>query len=279
MVAALGREHAGDGSPVQKAHRLVAFLSRRCAYSLDGLSIPPGASPIEWFLQDGRKGSCEHFASALAVMLRGCGIPSRVVTGFLVHEFNITGGYYIVRASDAHAWVEYYAGGAWRTCEATPQSVAPTGRESSIFDALRFAWIRWVIRYSLTDQIHLASRITEASASFDFRVGLVLGVTCGAASFTFVLWIISFAVKRKRTGSYGIVTRAFARKGVHLPWGRSHEEHLELVMRQWPQLGDEFRTYLETYLQHRFGRGSADISAATARLVEAIRKSARPSPR
>ncbi len=42
----------------------------------------------------------------MTVMLRSLGIPARYATGFLPGEFNDVGGDYIVRQSDAHAWVE-----------------------------------------------------------------------------------------------------------------------------------------------------------------------------
>lgn len=274
-AASLGRTIAGVGTAEEKARRIVRHLEKNCTYTLDGLRIPPGVSPILWFLQDGKRGSCEHFASALAVMLRGCGIPSRVVTGFIVHEFNQAGGYFIIRASDAHAWVEYFSMGAWKTCEATPQSLGASGRVSSFIDAIRFAWIRWVIRYSLNDQIHIATTLSSATREFELKVGLALGITCAVASLALVFWVLSLFLKRRRTGSYGIVVRAFAKKGLRLEKGLSHEEHLEQVSREWPAMSGAFRSYLESYLPKRFGSGKDDIPSATARLVEAIKRTGR----
>lgn len=64
--------------------------------------------PIVDFVLNHRTGHCEYFASALAMMLRTQGIPSRMVVGFKGGEFNFLGHYYQVRAKHAHAWVEAY---------------------------------------------------------------------------------------------------------------------------------------------------------------------------
>ena len=57
----------------------------------------------------------------MALILRRVDIPTRFVTGYVVHERNMWGGYYTVRASDAHAWVEVYLGEqGWRSFEPTP---------------------------------------------------------------------------------------------------------------------------------------------------------------
>jgi len=81
-------------------------------YSLDLRSIPRNKKldPIEDFVAnpDHRTGHCEYFASALAMMLRSQGIPSRLVVGFKPTEYNEVGGYYQVLQRDAHAWVEAY---------------------------------------------------------------------------------------------------------------------------------------------------------------------------
>jgi transglutaminase-like putative cysteine protease len=75
-------------------------------YSLGEISRDPQLDPVEDFLTSNRVGHCEYFASAMAVMLRAVGIPSRLAVGFKGGDW--TGRYYQVRAMDAHAWVEAY---------------------------------------------------------------------------------------------------------------------------------------------------------------------------
>lgn len=76
-------------------------------YSLD-LSPPsdPDLDPIEDFIVHQRSGHCQYFASAMAAMMRQSGIPTRLVVGYRPTEYNRLGDYFLVRQSDAHAWLE-----------------------------------------------------------------------------------------------------------------------------------------------------------------------------
>ena len=71
--------------------------------------------PIRWRTScfERKKGHCEYFASALAVMLRTQDIPSRVITGFQSGVFNPMSGLQVIRTSDAHSWVEGLPTGSW----------------------------------------------------------------------------------------------------------------------------------------------------------------------
>ncbi len=82
-----------------------------------------GDTPVDEFLFETRAGFCEHYAAAFVVLMRGAGIPARVVTGYLGGEMNED--YMIVRQSDAHAWAEAYIDGAWRRYDPTG-AVAPS---------------------------------------------------------------------------------------------------------------------------------------------------------
>lgn len=59
-----------------------------------------------WF--DSKEGFCEHIASAFAVLMRGMGVPARIVTGYQGGERNPVDGYWTVRNADAHAWTEVW---------------------------------------------------------------------------------------------------------------------------------------------------------------------------
>jgi len=113
--------------------------------------------PIGNFLFERKQGHCEYFASAMAVMLRTVGIPSRVVNGFRSDEFNDLTGNYVVRAKDAHAWVEaYFPGYGWQTFDPTPAgnggSPQGWGRVALYVDAMASFWRDWVVSYDSTHQ-------------------------------------------------------------------------------------------------------------------------------
>lgn len=91
--------------------------------------------PVDGFLFDTRRGFCEHFAGAFALLMRAGGIPSRVVTGYQGGEMNPTGEYMIVRQSDAHAWAEILLDGRWQRVDPTA-AVAPSRIERGLGAAL-----------------------------------------------------------------------------------------------------------------------------------------------
>lgn len=109
------------------------------------LEPPPlGSNPVDRFLFETRRGFCEHYASAFAVMMRAAGIPSRIVLGYQGGELNGMGDYMIVRHADAHAWTEVWLPGrGWRRVDPTA-AVAPervdAGRTGAMFDGSAAAW-------------------------------------------------------------------------------------------------------------------------------------------
>jgi hypothetical protein len=106
-IPALAKRIAGGlPTPVQQMRALADYLRTHYRYSLRHL--PHGPDPLADFLFGTRSGHCEYFASALAVMGRTLGIPTRVVNGFVTGQYNDISGEYIIRGRDAHSWVEAY---------------------------------------------------------------------------------------------------------------------------------------------------------------------------
>lgn len=160
----LARRWAGDGSPVEKALRIQSHLQKDFKYTLDGPERPV-RDPLSDFLFVRKAGYCEYFASAMAVMLRTQGIPARVATGFLSGYFNDVSGLYVVRASDAHAWVEvWFDRAGWMTFDPTPpadqagRAALLFGRLNMYLDAADHAWHEWVVSYDLGHQIAIAAK-------------------------------------------------------------------------------------------------------------------------
>lgn len=114
-VASLAREITSDETTsYDKVVAIEDYLREHYRYSLDSPVPADGQDAVDHFLFEARVGFCEQFASAHTVMLRTLGIPARVVTGFTPGGRNPFTGYYDVRASDAHAWVEvYFDGYGW----------------------------------------------------------------------------------------------------------------------------------------------------------------------
>ena len=139
-----------------KAAALERYLRTRFGYTLDMPRTPP-KDPIANFLFERRQGHCEYFASSMAVMLRTLGIPSRVVNGFRSDEFNDLTENYVVRAKDAHAWVEaYFPGYGWQTFDPTPGGAPNTpqgwARVGLYVDAMASFWRDWIVSYDSSHQ-------------------------------------------------------------------------------------------------------------------------------
>ncbi len=111
----------GATTPSERVKRLLAHLrGSDFDYSLSLAEVPGGSDPVLHFLTVTREGHCEYFAAAMTLLARALGVPARLVGGFRVFEHNRTGGYWVVRGRDAHAWVEVHTGGRWRTVDPTP---------------------------------------------------------------------------------------------------------------------------------------------------------------
>ena len=146
-------------SDFDKAAALENYLRTRFGYTLE-LPQTVVKDPIANFLFERKQGHCEYFASSMAVMLRTLGIPSRVVNGFRTDEFNDLTGNYVVRAKDAHAWVEaYFPGYGWQTFDPTPAGASGTpqgwNRLALYLDAMASFWRDWVVTYDTSHQLAL----------------------------------------------------------------------------------------------------------------------------
>ena len=157
-------------TPFDKALRIETYLRTRFAYTLS-LTGKPGQDPLAHFLFETHAGHCEYFASAMAIMLRTLGIPSREVNGFLPGEYNDLGGDYIVRASDAHSWVEvYFPGNGWQVFDPTPSSIEGGNslltRLGMYIDWMQITWSEWVIGYDFAHQVTLAQNLQRGSKNW-----------------------------------------------------------------------------------------------------------------
>ena len=93
--------------------------------------VPTRAIPLNGFLFEEKRGYCQQFSGAMALMLRMAGIPARVAAGFSPGSYNKDSGEYRVRDLDAHSWVEvWFTGIGWVPFDPTP-ALAPAQSQSS----------------------------------------------------------------------------------------------------------------------------------------------------
>ena len=111
---------AGKEGTYEKAQAIGNYVRTSARYDLKTKAMPYGKSDFaKWFLEDSETGYCVHFATAATVLLQAEGIPARYVTGYATDvQANCVS---LVRAEDAHAWVEYWLPGfGWMILEVTP---------------------------------------------------------------------------------------------------------------------------------------------------------------
>ncbi|CAN7491669.1 transglutaminaseTgpA domain-containing protein [Variovorax paradoxus] len=168
-----------------------------------------------WF--DRKEGFCEHIASAFVVLMRGAGIPARIVTGYQGGELNSVDNYWVLRQSDAHAWAEVWEDGTgWVRVDPTgavspgrvgqlqrlvPQpglfagaigAMSPTLAQNlrAAWEAVNNGWNQWVLNYTQSRQLNLLKSIGFNAPSLEDLAYVLLYLLVGAslAGAAWTLW-------------------------------------------------------------------------------------------
>ncbi len=176
-----------------------------------------GKDAVDEFWLDRKLGFCEHFAASMVVVLRALDVPARVVTGYQGTDREPVDGYYIVRQSNAHAWVEYWQPGeGWvrvdptaavapdrivRGASLAPRpglvagalgSVSPQllARLRSALEAANNRWNQWVMNYSRGQQFRLLESLgVDAPTWQDLALALITLLCAGSlAAAGWALW-------------------------------------------------------------------------------------------
>ena len=265
---------AGTPDAETAARRISAHLSSsNYRYTLV-LTRQSARPPLEEFLFVRRSGNCEYFAAAMAVMLRSEGIPSRVVAGFQRGEWNPYGRYFMVRLSDAHSWVEaYIAGRGWVVFDPSPRGEAveeaARGSVSLYLDAARMRWYRYIVNWSLRDQVQLAQTVHRQAS--DFRLGLswprgwrvspALVAVGGAVIVVALVWLAGRpGPARGKAGPaaampafYERALRLLARRGLSPAAAETARQFAARVQVAVPDRAEAFAHLTRHYERARFG--------------------------
>jgi transglutaminase-like putative cysteine protease len=222
--------------------------------------------PIVEFLERRHPGHCELFASAMALLARTIGIPTRLAVGYRVDETNPITGFSVVRDRNAHTWVEAWVGDHWQTFDPTPttelHATTRPSRWEDLGEALSFAWDRTI--------------------GFFANIGL-LRTGIFSAVLAVVLIIVRRFTQRRGTAAEGLaaasrplpafetLATALARAG----WERVPSEPLERFARRVDAAGEpwsaEVADALARYAELRYG-GIGEERTVAERLDELARK-------
>lgn len=184
------------------------------SYTLEPGVYGPDTADEFWF--DRRTGFCEHIASAFAIMMRSLDIPARIVTGYQGGEANAVDGFWTLRQSDAHAWVEvWFAGRGWIRVDPTaavapgrigsmqrlrlPQGVVASAMQTvnpqiwanlrATWEALNNGWNQWILNYNQSKQLDLLKDIGFDAPSWE-DLGYLLLALVVLFSLLGALWTL-----------------------------------------------------------------------------------------
>jgi hypothetical protein len=254
---------------------------------------------VDDFLFNTRSGFCGHYASAFVTLMRGGGIPARVVTGYLGGEWNPIGGYFVVRQSDAHSWAEVWLDGlGWTRVDPTAE-VAPDRLTRGLldlmpqagsagarlarsspgltellqrWDALNTWWTNNVLKFDYQSQLNLLSRLGIPSPDLE-----ALGWAFAAALLSWLAWIawqMSRGAPQVRPDrlarAYARLCRKLARIGLPRPAYQGPIAYAEAVGHRRPDLSETVRSLLTRYAELRYGAPRASRAAEVAGFERAV---------
>ncbi len=219
LAAVIAGDVQGDEA---RAVALERYL-RNLPYVYQVEPLAEGVDGVDQFLFSMRSGYCTYYASAMAVMARALGIPSRVAVGYASGEYDERTGTYLVREADAHAWPELLIAGRWMAFEPTP--------------------IRPLPARGIPDPAPAPATLPVETAPPDRVIGLLiwLAVLIGAAALTVAG--LRFARRIPPDSPLARAQRDLeqcgARAGVVWPPGATIREYAALVALCAPEIADD----------------------------------------
>ncbi|MEM4260897.1 MAG: DUF3488 and transglutaminase-like domain-containing protein [Candidatus Woesearchaeota archaeon] len=253
----------GKNKISEKVKTIENHLKSKYTYSLNVPEPLRGMNPIEDFLFRTKKGYCEHYATAMVLMLRSIGVPSRIVTGFYGGEINTYGGYLIVRQSNAHSWVEALIDNKWMRFDPTPAvSIEKPSIIMLYLDMLKMQWNRYVVSFSSSDQRNIFNLLTfpfRIPEMPDFRLKKIKDIL----SFVLIALIISTIAllihkssKKKHytypTIQYIKAIRILKKKGIRITDKMTSTDIRRFITKNG--LKEKVEELITMYEEHRFGK-------------------------
>jgi transglutaminase-like putative cysteine protease len=289
---------AGGASPRQVIDQALAHINGADFY-YTLLPPPLGDNPTDQFLFETRRGFCEHYAGAFALLMRIAGIPARIVVGYQGAELTPWGNWYLVSQAEAHAWVEVWLQGqGWVRIDPTaaiaPQrierggllerlgagtplrfQVDETGALFRLVHGLRLmaraagvAWQDWVLDFSLARQQQMLAAVGLAHLR-EYGLTLSMLVLTGAILGLLTLALVRGANRREPLERiYQAFCERLARIGLPRAASEGPLDYARRVAAARPDLAVEIQTFMGAYLPARYRNevGRTNLRAIKARL-------------
>lgn len=248
--------------------RVEDYFATNFTYRL-GVRMKSAPDPLVDFMKR-KEGSCTLFASAAALMFRGCGVPARVIDGFACSGWNPWLKRWVVRERDGHAWVEVWdrGSGRWLVADPTPPDghsglFNKPGKIRLALDLLGAGWKRLVGYLKKANFLEVIADVGAMLFLFLWQVVLSLPGLVVLAGFGVVWWLRRRLSRRKLTPAERLraeLMQAMAgleRRTVAPHLRRRHFESWSLWLRRiGPELPRErldlLRERLESYQALRY---------------------------
>jgi hypothetical protein len=290
----------GAQTPYQKVLLINNFLSR-IPYDTEVTTPPEGTDGVAYFLFTQKSGFCVHFASAMAVMLRSVGVPSRLAVGYLPGEPGDKKDEYILRDKLYHAWPQvYFPEYGWVDIEATPSSSEAAGSEVGLQepivsgDTMRelYRWETWfspsIYGLNPTPDANSAAS-TESPRHFPgpwafanklgqalliiliiifFSILVLVPFLFLRSSFNRWVWHVNRADLTSMT--YGKLCRLGSMLKLSPRPQQTPLEYAAVLAKEFPEQAEALEYITRAYLERRFGRREATLDLFTeAELLKA----------
>jgi transglutaminase-like putative cysteine protease len=291
-----------ETEPIGIANRILERLQTDYRYDINSPSSNQ-SNPLEHFLLVSKRGHCEFYSTAMALLLRSLNVPTRNVTGFAGANYNRYGRFYSVRQADAHSWVEAWIDGyGWKRFDPTP--LAPLTASNlyersvttlrDIVEAAAQRWSRHVERYDLRQQTQLATGVGNGikhaikraiPRRVFWQVLVAIGIAC-----VLVVSILARRWRRTRwnredtseTGAtsqeivhlYQLLDQLLIRRGVARPVSTPPWTHARALADLGHPFAEEILALTKRYLDVRFGGAvfTPNDVRAYAQRVNALRR-------
>jgi transglutaminase-like putative cysteine protease len=280
-LALAARMRAAATDDMAYARAVLDYFGREgFVYSLTPPRLEGNA--VDEFLFGTRSGFCGHYASAFTTLMRAGGVPARVVTGYLGGAWNPIGRYFLVRQSDAHAWVEIWRDGrGWVRIDPTGV-VAPERLQRGLFDllpdaapfaarlardsvwlaeimqtwdAVNTAWRQRVLEFGSGSQLALLARLGFDSPRWQ-QLGALLALSL-TGWLAWMAWQSRYGLRAARPDrlarAWQAVGARYARAGLHREASEAPLAYAARIAAARPDLAAEARALTGEYAALRYG--------------------------
>ena len=249
----------GADNPYDMATALESYL-RTLEYSAVPIFLPNEADAVDYFLFESRESYSDYFASAMAMMLRTQGVPTRLVLGFGPGEVDPEG--FLVRDNHNHSWPEvYFPGLGWAPFEPTPiYPLRPRGPD----------------QLSPLDQsVAMEADAPAADEETSREPGVRVGTPLGAGGLMFagfmlagalvmrILWVAQYGAPWSAQAAYLRMQRLASLLGFRAPSSQTAIEYSHSLSTLIPEARSEVELVTRAYVRHRYGGARPDSAEAS----------------